>query len=286
MLKFMILTSNRITLTSDNKIKLSVNGYDNIITVNGIDYELKYLSNIQGNRGGNSNVFIIQVVNDDEDENIEPLEFIIKISKFPLNVPFSSFINNRKRRFQREIIALKKANRNNLPNVIKILDDGVIDVGGKEFPFYITEKGTSDLTDYLLPRRTIQQKIFLFQSILEGIKQLHSINIYHRDIKNDNIFMFDEECKIGDLGLMRFRDEDNLALDKDQRIGAFGWETPEAMNKFLTENRTDPEFKFDCNIDEASDIFQLGKLFWYILQGNLPVSSPYFRPIQKLNFQS
>jgi hypothetical protein len=40
------------------------------------------------------------------------------------------------------------------------------------------------------------------------------------------------------------------------------------MNKLLTE-RTNSEF--DCKIDFSSDIFQLGKLFWFILQGNLPI---------------
>lgn len=83
--------------------------------------------------------------------------------------------------------------------------------------------------------------------------------------------MFGEECKIGDLGLMRFKYEDTLAIDNYQRLGAFGWECPEAMNKFLTENAKNPEFTFDCVIDESSDIFQLGKLFWYILQRNLPI---------------
>ena len=27
---------------------------------------------------------------------------------------------------------------------------------------------------------------------------------------------------------------------------------------------------FDCVLDEKSDIFQLGKLFWFIFQGNIP----------------
>lgn len=266
----MVVAPKKITLLSDNRIKLSIDSYDNIININGVDYELNYLGDSPGNKGGNSNVLKLQLVDSDCDDEMSE-EFVIKISKIPLNIPYSKFNNNRKARFQREILALRKANRVGLPNVVKLLDYGVIKIEDKEFSFYTMEKANSDLTEYLITRRTIQQKIFLFQSILEGIKQLHGIQIYHRDIKHDNVFMFGEECKIGDLGLMRYKDEDNLALDREQRIGAFGWETPEAMNKFLTENKPDPEFSFDCNIDEASDIFQLGKLFWYILQGNLPI---------------
>ncbi len=71
----------------------------------------------------------------------------------------------------------------------------------------------------------------------------------------------DGNCKIGDLGLISFRREDEVELDDDQKIGAFGWETPEAMNRLLTENVDEPEYDYDCFIDEQSDIFQVGKLF-------------------------
>lgn len=264
-----ISTSKRITVSSDNRITLAQDSYDNMINIEGVDYELFALSD-KGSRGGNSNVFRLKVVSEDEDYD-GASEYIIKISKIPLNIPFTHFNHNRSQRFRREIIALKRARASNLENVVTFITNGDIKIGEKVFPFYIMEKGSSDLTDYLVPRRTIQQKILLFQSILEGIKQLHSIEIYHRDIKHDNIFMFGEQCKIGDLGLMRFKREDSLAIDNYQRLGAFGWESPESMNKFLTENAPNPEFTYDCRIDEASDIFQLGKLFWYILQGNLPI---------------
>ncbi|MDB4902207.1 MAG: serine/threonine protein kinase [Mucilaginibacter sp.] len=270
----MVKTSKRVTVSSDNRITLAKDGYDNIINIDGNDYEMRNLSDtVKGNRGGNSNVFKLVVAdNDDEDyEDESSSELIIKISNIQTNQSHSYYTQNRKQRFLREIIALKRANQYRLPNVVKIINHGEIKVQEKVFLYYTMEKGTSDLTDYLDERRSIQQKILLFTSILKGIKQLHGINIYHRDIKHDNIFMFGEECKIGDLGLMRFKKEDELALDNYQRLGAFGWETPEAMNKFLAEKSKNPEFTFDCNIDGSSDIFQLGKLFWFILQGNLPI---------------
>ncbi len=267
----LVKTSKKITLISDNKIRLDIDSYYNIISIDGIEFEMKYLKGTPGNRGGNSNVFIIQPTSVEESDDYEPEQYIIKISKFASNGPYSKFIDNRRHRFRREILALKRANQSKLTNVVKLINYGEIAIEDKLFPFYTMEKANSDLNDYLIEKKTIQQKIFLFQSILEGIKQLHNIKIYHRDIKHDNIFMFGEECKVGDLGLIRYKDEDDLALDKDQRIGAFGWETPEAMNKLLTEDKNKPEFTFDCIIDEASDIFQLGKLFWYILQGNLPI---------------
>jgi serine/threonine protein kinase len=264
-----VYTSRKVLVSNDNRITLAKDEYDNYINIDGVDFILENLSE-RGSKGGNSNVFKIRVANEDEDYG-GGSEFIIKISNIHLEIPYSHFNHNRQQRFRREIIALRKAKKKGLSNVVKLIENGDIHIGNKTFPFYIMEKGNSDLTDYLSVRRTIQQKILLFQSILIGIKQLHGIEIYHRDIKHDNIFMFGEECKIGDLGLMRFKNEDYLPLDNNQRLGAFGWESPEAMNKFLAGKAQNPEFTFDCRIDESSDIFQLGKLFWYILQGNLPI---------------
>jgi serine/threonine protein kinase len=82
--------------------------------------------------------------------------------------------------------------------------------------------------------------------------------------------MMNDSCKIGDLGLYKFKGEDNVD-EIGERIGAFGWESPETMNKSLTEAKENNKYKFDCEIDFKSDIFQLGKLFWYIFQGNLPI---------------
>lgn len=37
------------------------------------------------------------------------------------------------------------------------------------------------------------------------------------------------------------------------------------MNKYLTEKY---KLEFDCRIDDRSDVFQLGGLFWFIFNNN------------------
>lgn len=247
------------------KIRLAFDHLDNIITIDGLDYQLKYLNEIKGNKGGNSNVFLL--VNPDEPDNIQE-QLIIKICNLPIEK--SSYIY--KRRFQREQIALYRAKEKKAKRIIKIFDSGILLINHLQFPFYTMEKADLDLANYLhVNEIDIDQKLILIIEIIKGFIELHMLEIYHRDIKHDNIFFLGRECRIGDLGLARFRDDDiNFTkLELGDRIGAFGWESPETINKYLTEKLYNE--KFDCEIDDRSDIFQLGKLFWYIYQGNLPI---------------
>ena len=68
---------------------------------------------------------------------------------------------------------------------------------------------------------------------------------------------------------MKYRGEDNSIDDLNEFIGQ-EMEFTETMNKFLTFQRK-MEFNYDCDIDDFSDIFQLGYLFWFIFQGNVPI---------------
>ena len=136
--------------------------------------------------------------------------------------------------------------------------------------YYVMEKADSDLTTFL--RRndlSFPSKIALCNDLLGILKKLHALGIYHRDIKADNIFMVDGRPVFGDLGLIAFRDEDQDLDGFNEKIGPVGLLSPEATNKHLGL-RGKESFCFDCNIDEKSDIFQLGQVFWLVLQSEVP----------------
>ena len=84
-----------------------------------------------------------------------------------------------------------------------------------------------------------------------------------------NILFFNNTWKLADLGLARFRNEDVEIDSPTEIVGPIGWLSPEAVNRAFA-NRGDQAFAADIDISDASDVFQLGKLFWYILYGSLP----------------
>ena len=64
-----------------------------------------------------------------------------------------------------------------------------------------------------------------------------------------------------------------LAKDKERKEIAAGKAEYDAKKpELFKEIKEKVEGKnFDCNIDHQSDLFQLAKVFWYILQGNAPI---------------
>lgn len=239
----------------------------NYLSYNEEDYVLSNLeSSIDGKtKGGNSNVFNITNVNSET-------EFVIKICKFDLN-QITKFSEKRITRFSREIEALEASRDNGLSRIINIEFSGNISLGDHLFNYYVMEKASYDLTQFLDENDiSIQERFTLCLEILAGLNELHKIGVYHRDIKPDNILYTSQGWKIGDLGLVDYRDSDFIIDEEGERIGPIGWLSPEASNKFLCEGpgKSNP-YSHNCELDYLSDVFQLGKLFWYIFQGNIPI---------------
>ncbi len=249
--------------------------FENIIQIDNVDYIPYYLNNADpGNKGGNSCIIkLIEAQEYDESEGYPAKpELVLKVCKTWID----RFAEQPKsQRFGIEINALLECNTNNLPNLVKVHYNGKAKIRNKNgfrfFRYYVMDYAESDMASYLeFNQLTLFDRISLCLEICESLKQLWSLGYYHRDIKPDNILFVNNQWMISDLGLINHRKNDFDQLFKSERwIGPRGWMSPESMNKFLAESM--PWGKhFDCNIDHQSDIYQLGKVLWYILQGNSP----------------
>lgn len=266
-------TYERSSICIDNEIS------NNAITIDNIDYYAYYVNpEYKNSKGANSYVFVLyQAQNFTGYESSIP-DQVIKISN---KRDYNARISEQNKRFYREIEALEQCKEQNIHHVVTISAFGQLSCMSKNkkgedisfvFPFYTMEYASSDLKNYMENNSILfSDKINLCLQIANGLKELKDIGYYHRDLKPDNILMFDDTWKIGDLGLIAFRNEDDIYDKKNDFIGPKGWLSPEAMNKYLQSDNN--KYKFDCNIDHQSDVFQLGKVFWYILQGNAPIGN-------------
>lgn len=256
----------------------------NFVTIDNTDYYVDVLDhNVKHNKGAHSFVFALYESQYFNEEAIPSCA--IKISNAcDTLVSDKVKVCKQNRNFNTEIECLKKCKKENTNHVVNISYSGYfllkttyLDKSGNEkaknivFPFYVMDFASCDLRKYMDENRkdmTYEQKVNLCLQLAKGLDELRSLGYYHRDLKPDNIFIFgDNDWKIGDLGMVATREKDNY--DGNMTIiGPKGWLSPEPMNKYLTQSKYR---SINCDIDTQSDIFQLGKIFWYIMQGNVPI---------------
>ncbi len=272
----MYLHNTNIYLTKDNG---RFDDLKNLVLFDDLKFRCSYLSkDYKSSKGANSSVFKLTELNGEHDDCIIKIanHRILSRKEFrALGKWDKAKYKQKTNRFSNEMETLQKLTDLGVPNIVKFHFNGEVEIDGKEFPYYVMEKADTDLKEYLVSTEVDEQQKFEYcYEIFKGIKDLHSHDYYHRDIKPDNILLFKSNpdgnnfiWKLGDLGLIASR-----AGDYDfegEKIGPVGWMSPEAINKWMTEKY--PKFSFDCSIDNKSDFFQLGRLFFYIFMGTIPI---------------
>ncbi|MBU1076628.1 MAG: serine/threonine-protein kinase PknK, partial [Spirochaetes bacterium] len=163
-------------------------------------------------------------------------------------------------RFKKEAETISKFNH---PHVIKLYGAGEY----KNTPYLVEALIEGDsLSDLLYKGKHFLPKeiITIMIQIAGALDYVHSRGIIHRDLKPGNI-MLDKNSKKIDVKLLDFGVAHVMELtkikEKEEIVGTFGYMSPEAtgiMNK---------------KIDERSDFYSLGIVFYRLLSGELPFKS-------------
>ncbi len=148
-----------------------------------------------------------------------------------------------------EVEALKSASH---PAIIPILDSNLDE---NWFVMKYFSEGT--LADYLTRYRgKLVDALRAFRPLVEGVAEIHRLNLVHRDIKPENVFPSSSNLVLGDLGLVFFLDQARSRVtDTFENVGSRDWMPGWAMGIRIEEIR--PSF----------DVFSLGKLLWSMVSG-------------------
>lgn len=164
--------------------------------------------------------------------------------------------------FEREL--LSRCRNRNFSKVSKLLEADTENIPGfivANVHYMIFEKADTDVRNYINFSNEIDfaWKLRSLHNIATGIKQLHSIDISHQDIKPSNVFVFDNiTSKLGDLGRSLCKTlsspHSNLDFSGDTRYAP-----PEVFHGFALPEWRDKVFAIDC--------FLLGSMASYYVTG-------------------
>lgn len=161
-------------------------------------------------------------------------------------------------RFRREA---KNGARLAHTNIVRYLDHGEV----QDNPFLIMERGRSSVGRILKQSGPMaeDEAATVVTAVVDALQHLHNADSPHRDVKPDNILLFDDCYKLADLGIVRWNDFDprfttgGTLTRSSMQLGSWFYMAP--------EQQQDPH-----EAVAASDLYALGVSWIEMLTGELP----------------
>lgn len=149
------------------------------------------------------------------------------------------------------------------PNVVRRLGHGeAVDLAGVTFPYLVMEfLGGGNLAAFCKRNGPIplEQTLFYFQQVAEGLAHAHEKSVVHRDLKPANLLLSEtfQTIKIGDFGVA-------TVGDGQTRVGTDVYAPPEHHPDFGAE------ITGRQRLTRAADIYALGKTIYAVMTGQTP----------------
>jgi serine/threonine-protein kinase len=191
--------------------------------------------------------------------NVYYAEHLEHREKVAIKILHSQFLSNEqiKIRFKSEALVLSKLSHPNIVKLINYLED----VTGMYLIMEYVEGVTLEHYIYKVSGPIPEEKsVSMMCSLLEAFSYAHRF-VVHRDIKPSNILINPYgNLKILDFGIARIMGSDQQNLTRTgTQLGTVYYMSPEQVQ--------------GLRVDQRSDIYSLGFLFYEMLTGNQPLKS-------------
>ena len=176
-------------------------------------------------------------------------------------------------RFANECRILKELDHR---HIVQFFDHGEIQLGGYTVPWMAMELGETNLKRHVLANGPLLPATLktIGVQMCEAIDHVHKQGFIHRDIKPDN-FVWDGEgehsIKMIDFGIAKRIGEDVSGRPLDQFtqhqefVGPVFFSSPELVAYSMDKSHL---------VDHRSDIFQVGKVLWFLGTGIISAGVP------------
>lgn len=167
--------------------------------------------------------------------------------------------SEKRRRFKNEIIFCATKRH---PNVIHVLDWGVVGWNGVQTPFYVMHQYSETLRGHIEKKMEPSKALPAFSQLLDGVEAIHLSGARHRDLKPENILYDDKRnlYVVADLGIAHF-EEDIIATAVETKKG----------DKLLNLAYSAPEQRTrGAAVDSRADIYALGQMLNEMFTGSIP----------------
>jgi eukaryotic-like serine/threonine-protein kinase len=163
------------------------------------------------------------------------------------------------------------------PRIAQLFAEGTLSIAdGVTVPWMAMELGEDNLRHHVQAHGPLNcdALVRVGVQIADALQHLHSKQIIHRDVKPDN-FVWDGEdegdIKMIDFGIAKFIGEDVSGRPLDQFtqqmefVGPVFFSSPELIAYASDKRHT---------VDARSDLFQLGKVLWFLATGRVSAGIP------------
>lgn len=212
-----------------------------------------FIVDSQGKQGGNGKVLdVLKIDGNETDEYVLKL-FIANDGKYTRN-------ERRYKRFLREIKIIKKL-QSKIPEIIPIFDCRYDSKYSSRAKAWYVMKKAKEFKIENDTKLSFLEKLNKILQLANVIKKIHELpeNYSHRDIKPDNILIYDDEMTLCDFGLATYYAANNITIDGEQ-IGPKNLLPPE-LERGYNKNQ---KIKIDY---QKSDVYMFAKVLWMYLKG-------------------